>query len=97
MDTLVKSRNLLMRMRQGGHEISVGSLPAFVVAYWITSSARPSTDCGIVSPSALAVFRLITSSNFVGWMTGISAGLAPFRIRSMKAATRPSSSTKVGP
>ena len=66
----------------GGHEISVGSLPAFVVAYWITSSARPSTDCGIVSPSALAVFRLITSSNFVGCSTGRSAGLAPLRILS---------------
>src|SRR4030095_8096004 len=29
-------------------------------------SARPNTDCGIVRPSAFAVFRLTTSSNFVG-------------------------------
>jgi hypothetical protein len=38
--------------------------------YSITWSARASTDCGIVSPSAFAVFRLITSSNFVGCSTG---------------------------
>jgi hypothetical protein len=35
-----------------------------------------------VSPSALAVLRLITSSNFVGCSTGRSAGRAPFRMRS---------------
>src|SRR5262249_55183268 len=32
------------------------------VRYWITWSARSSTDCGIVRPRALAVFRLITNS-----------------------------------
>ena len=32
----------------------------------ITSSARARTDCGIVSPSALAVLRLMTTSIFVG-------------------------------
>ncbi len=32
------------------------------IHHWINSSARPSTDCGMVSPSALAVLRLITSS-----------------------------------
>ena len=32
----------------------------------ITSSARNRNDSGIVSPSVLAVFRLITSWNFVG-------------------------------
>ena len=37
---------------------------------------------GIVSPSAFAVLRLITSSNLVGCSTGRSAGLAPLRIRS---------------
>ena len=31
----------------------------------------------MVSPSAFAVFRLITSSNFVGCSTGKSAGFAP--------------------
>jgi hypothetical protein len=47
----------------------------------MTSSARDNTDCGIVNPSALAVLRLITSSNLVGCSTGRSPGLAPFRIR----------------
>src|SRR4029453_1841945 len=50
--------------------------------HWITSSARSSTDGGIVTPSALAVLRLMISSNFVGSSTGKSAGLAPLRIRS---------------
>src|SRR5262249_26691480 len=40
--------------------------------YSITSSARASTDDGISSPRALAVFRLITSSYFVGACTGRS-------------------------
>ncbi len=48
----------------------------------ITSSARPSSDRGIVRPRALAVLRLITSSNLVGCSTGRSPGLAPLRILS---------------
>ncbi len=46
------------------------------------SSARTRIDWGIVRPSALAVLRLITSSNFVGCSTGRSPGLAPLRILS---------------
>src|SRR5437867_13427173 len=34
----------------------------------MTSSARASTDCGIVSSKALDIFRLITSSNLVGFL-----------------------------
>ena len=49
---------------------------------WITRAARPRMDCGIVRPSALAVFRLITSSNLVGCSTGRSPGFAPLRILS---------------
>jgi hypothetical protein len=45
--------------------------------YWITSSARRSSDGGIVIPSALAVLRLITSSNLVGWVTGIRRAWRP--------------------
>ena len=37
-------------------------------------------------PSALAVFKLITSSNLVGCSTGRSAGFAPLKILSTKAA-----------
>src|SRR6266568_8074417 len=43
----------------------------------ITSSARASSVGGMVSPSALAVFRLITSSYLVGACTGRSAGFSP--------------------
>ena len=75
--------------RPGGNATGLSSfgprgspVPGRHIAYWMTSSARPSTDCGIVRPRALAVLRLITSSNFVGCSTGRSPGLAPFRILS---------------
>ena len=57
-------------------------------AHSMTWSARPSSDWGIVSRSALAVLRLMTSSNFVGCSTGRSAGFAPFKILLTKTATR---------
>jgi len=47
----------------------------------MTSSARSNTVCGIVSPSVLAVSRLMTSSKRVDCTTGKSAGAAPFRMR----------------
>src|SRR5437667_3528897 len=43
----------------------------------MSSSARTSSDCGIVSPGALAVLRLMTSSNFDACSTGRSLGRAP--------------------
>src|SRR4030095_11742931 len=46
----------------------------------ITWSARCSSDCGMVRPRALADFRLITSSSFVGCSIGRSLGLAPVRL-----------------
>ena len=61
----------------GGEEKGVSGL-----SHRITSSARNSSSGGIVIPSALAVLRLITSSNFVGCSTGILPGLAPLRILS---------------
>src|SRR5262245_12701677 len=48
----------------------------------ITSSASASSVAGMSMPSAIAVLRLITSSNLTGCCTGRSAGLAPFRMRS---------------
>ena len=48
----------------------------------ITSSARASTIGGTSRPRALAVFRLITISYFVGTCTGRSAGFSPLRMRS---------------
>src|SRR5262249_16787633 len=54
----------------------------------ITSSARASSVGGTSRPSALAVLRLIASSNLVGSSTGRSEGLAPLRMRSTKVAAR---------
>jgi hypothetical protein len=48
--------------------------------YSVTSSARASSVGGTVRPSALAVLRLMTSSNFVGCSIGRSAGFIPFRV-----------------
>jgi len=50
----------------------------------ITRSARARSDCGMVSPIALAARMLMTSSNVAGCSTGRSAGLAPLRMRSAK-------------
>src|SRR5262245_33931541 len=47
----------------------------------ITSSARASSVGGISRPSASAVCKLITNSNFVAWKIGKSAGFSPLRTR----------------
>jgi len=67
--------------------------------YSITSSARASADAGRSRPSALAVFRLTTSSYLVGVCTGRSAGFAPALISAIMghsgaAPTSASSSSK---
>jgi len=54
----------------------------FAAFHSITSSARESRVGGTSRPSALAAFRLITSSNLVGCSTGRSPGFAPLRILS---------------
>ena len=66
-------------------------------SYSMTWSARPSTDGGIVRPSALAVFKLMTNSNRVGCSTGRSAGFAPLRILSTKVAARRTKSRRFAP
>jgi hypothetical protein len=67
------------------------------VHHSMTWSARPSSDCGIVSPSAFAAFRLITSSNLVGCSTGRSLGWAPSRIRWTYLAARRNRSPRSAP
>ena len=49
--------------------------------HWITSSAMASSVGGTVMPSVRAVCRLMTNSNRVGCMTGISAGFSPLSMR----------------
>jgi hypothetical protein len=52
------------------------------LGYSITSSALASKVGATVSPSTLAVLRLMTSSYLVGACTGSSAGFSPLRMRS---------------
>ena len=65
--------------------------------YSMTSSAAISKPGGTVKPSAFAVLRLTTVSNFVGVCTGRSAGFAPRRMRSTKDAPCRDKSTKSVP
>src|SRR5499426_1305984 len=60
----------------------------FAAFHSITSSARCCKNQGTSRPSALAVLRLITSSNFEGCTTGISAGFPPCKILTTNAAAR---------
>ena len=68
--------------RARGHAVTAPPSSEHEVApsHSMTSSARARIDGGTVRPSALAVLRLMTSSNLVGCWTGRSAGLAPLRI-----------------
>jgi hypothetical protein len=70
--------------------------PRACTRYSITWSARPSSDCGIVRPSAFAVLRLMTSSNVVGSSIGKSPGFAPFRTLSTYRAARRNESLRLG-
>src|SRR5215831_13181908 len=63
----------------------------------ITSSASAITVGGTVSPSLVAVLRLMANSNLVGACTGSSAGFAPFKMRSTYEAERRKMSDVSGP
>jgi hypothetical protein len=52
----------------------------YVTGYSTNSSTLASSVGGIVRSSALAVLRLMISSNAVACRTGRSAGFVPFRI-----------------
>jgi hypothetical protein len=66
----------------------IASGPTISALHSISRSARTSSDGGTSRPSAFAVLRLITNSNFVACSTGKSPGLAPLKILSMKVASR---------
>jgi hypothetical protein len=65
--------------------------------YSIISSAAVNNLSGMVSPSALAVLRLMISSYFVGTCTGRSAGFSPLRTRSIYPAARRNCSLRTSP
>src|SRR5262245_1090680 len=54
-------------------------------------------DDGMDNPSAFAALALMTSSNFVGCSTRISAGFAPRRILSTNTAPRANAASKSMP
>ena len=64
------------------------SLISSPLRYSRTSSARARTEGAMVTPSAFAVFMLITSSKVVACSTGRSAGRAPRKILSTNTAPR---------
>ena len=77
---MLNSRRLILKIRsQPGVWILCVSAAS---SYSIISSARERSEGGTVRPSALAVLRLITSSNLVALCTGRSAGFSPLRMRS---------------
>src|SRR5262245_35066236 len=70
------------RERPRSHSRAAEQRDELAPRHSITSSARASSVGGKSRPSALAVFRLITSSYLVGACTGRSAGFSPLRMRS---------------
>ena len=69
-------------LQQIGAGLALETVGAAGGVHSITASARSSTELGIEMPSALAVFRLTTNSKRVACSNGMSAGLAPLRMRS---------------
>src|SRR5215472_5971859 len=88
---------LLRARRERPHRCAAEQRDELAPPHSITSSARASSDGGIVRPSALAVIRLITRSNLVGCSTGKLAGFAPRRILSTKSPARRNSSETFAP
>src|SRR5205085_12650008 len=72
---LLRARHERPRYRSAEHRDELAA------SHSITSSARPSNGSGTVTPSALAVLRLIINSTLVACCTGRSAGFSPLRIR----------------
>jgi hypothetical protein len=71
---------------KGAHNVRLLSLATLIGeadgrTYSITLSAMASRTGGTVTPSVLAVRRLMTISNLVGCSTGRSAGFSPLRMR----------------
>src|SRR5712692_661185 len=96
------ARGLLRRLRHngercGGEHRTPASKECAPVDHWIISSARSSSDGGIVRPILFAAFKLMMSSNTVGSSTGRPAGWAPLAILSMYAAARRTMRHWLGP
>jgi hypothetical protein len=74
----------MTRMTRSGHRLCIAAFKIILICAGGGAIVVPNLDyvgTGAVRPSALAVLRLITKSNFVGWTTGRSAGVSPLRMR----------------
>src|SRR5262249_3102956 len=76
-----RERQCNRRAAEQRHELAAG-------AHSITSSARASSVGEMSMPNALAVLRLMINSQRVACSMGRSAGFAPLKILSTKAAAR---------
>src|SRR5262245_66675275 len=65
----------------GSHPLNLIARAGLQRNHSITSSAAVCNVSGTVGPSALAVLRLMISSNLLGFGTGRSAGFSPFNMR----------------
>src|SRR5262249_37484486 len=81
-----RDRRLLRLCRKRPRRRSAESQDELPPPHSITSSASADSEGGTVIPSALAVLRLMISSNFVGCSTGSSLGPTPRRILSTYSA-----------
>src|SRR5262249_8798691 len=69
---------LLRKRRERPHNRAAEQRDELAPAHYSITSSTLASSCGGTSrPSALAVCRLMTNSNFVDCSTGRSAGLAP--------------------
>ena len=83
-----KTGDVAARMSEARDEpianwIAANDICETAMIYSITSSAATSNLLGTVRPSILAVWWLMTSSNFDACTTGKSAGLMPLRMRAV--------------
>src|SRR5215813_3030171 len=72
--TAVESGSFLRAPRERPRHHAAEQRDELAALHSITSSARASSVAGTSSPSAFAVFRLMTSSTIVACCTGRSAG-----------------------
>jgi hypothetical protein len=79
----VNVRSPSKTLRDRGHSRAAAKCQerSLAAGHSITSSASNCIELGIARPSALAVLRLMTSSNLVACTTGRSAGFSPLSMR----------------
>ena len=91
------NRPPLRPLPEAGLGASRGSRAAIHSVYLLTSSARRSTDCGIVMLRALTAFNMMTSSNFVGCCIGSSRKAQGQGVpRLARRGSQPQSQTETG-